>query len=50
MDADPQGSMTASLGYIEPDEIKVTLANKLMEIINEDATVCTGRTESVGYV
>lgn len=35
MDADPQGSMTASLGYIEPDEIRVTLANKLMDIINE---------------
>jgi len=35
MDADPQGSMTASLGYIEPDEIRITLANKLMDIINE---------------
>lgn len=35
MDTDPQGSMTASLGYIEPDEIRVTLANKLMDIINE---------------
>ena len=35
MDADPQGSMTASLGYIEPDEIRITLASKLMDIINE---------------
>ena len=25
IDADPQGSMTASLGYVHPDEIKVTL-------------------------
>lgn len=36
MDADPQGSLTASLGYIEPDEIKITLANKMMDIINEE--------------
>lgn len=35
MDADPQGSMTASLGYIEPDEIRLTLASKLMDIINK---------------
>lgn len=35
IDADPQGSMTASLGYIEPDEIRVTLANKLIDIVNE---------------
>lgn len=27
IDADPQGSMTASLGYIQPDDIKVTLAS-----------------------
>lgn len=27
IDADPQGSLTASLGYVEPDEIHVTLAN-----------------------
>ena len=38
MDADPQGSMTSSLGYIEPDDIKVTLASKLMDIINEAET------------
>ena len=27
IDADPQGSLTASLGYQEPDEIRYTLAN-----------------------
>ena len=29
MDADPQGSLTISLGYREPDKLSVTLANKL---------------------
>ena len=35
VDSDPQGSMTASLGYIEPDDISITLATKLMNLINE---------------
>ena len=26
IDGDPQGSLTASLGYVEPDELGVTLA------------------------
>ena len=30
IDADPQGSMTASLGYIQPDDIKVTLARVIV--------------------
>ena len=29
VDADPQGSLTASLGYQQPDQIKVTLATIL---------------------
>ena len=36
VDADPQGSMTASLGYIEPDDLEITLADKLLDIINEE--------------
>ncbi len=36
IDADPQGSCTASLGYVQPDDIKVTLANIMMDIINEE--------------
>ena len=36
IDADPQGSLTASLGYQEPDEIRYTLANIMMNIINEE--------------
>lgn len=36
IDADPQGSMTVSLGYIEPDEISTTLATKMLDIINEE--------------
>lgn len=36
IDADPQGSLTASLGYQEPDEISVTLANIMTSIINEE--------------
>ena len=30
IDADPQGSLTASLGYVEPDEIGTTLATIMM--------------------
>ena len=34
VDTDPQGSLTASLGYVEPDEIQITLANILTAVIN----------------
>ena len=36
IDNDPQGSLTASLGYVEPDDIKETLATVMMNIINEE--------------
>lgn len=36
IDADPQGSCTASLGYIQPDDIKVTIANIMMDVINDE--------------
>ena len=36
IDADPQGSLTASLGYVEPDELENTLSTILARIINED--------------
>lgn len=36
IDADPQGSMTASLGYVQPDEIGVTLATVMMDLINDE--------------
>lgn len=36
VDNDPQGSMTASLGYHNPDELNVTLAKILMKIVNEE--------------
>ncbi len=43
IDADPQGSLTASLGYVEPDEIHVTLANILTAVINgEDVNPSDG--------
>ena len=35
IDADPQGSLTASLGYGQPDEIEVTLATILRKTISE---------------
>lgn len=35
IDADPQSSLSASLGIGEPDEIKTTLATILMNIVNE---------------
>lgn len=36
IDADPQGSLTASLGYVEPDEIGITLATIMASVINEE--------------
>lgn len=36
IDADPQGSLTASLGFVEPDELGITLANIMMNVINEE--------------
>ena len=36
IDADPQGSLTASLGYEEPDSINVTLASIMTKIINDE--------------
>ena len=36
IDADPQGSCTASLGYVQPDDLKVTLANIMTDIVNEE--------------
>ena len=36
IDADPQGSMTASLGFRDPDLIKSTLASVLLKVINEE--------------
>ena len=36
IDADAQGSLTASLGYREPDRMENTLAAVLGKIINEE--------------
>ena len=36
IDNDPQGSLTASLGFEEPDELEVTLASIMMTVINEE--------------
>lgn len=36
IDGDPQGSMTVSLGYPNPDAIPKTLATIMMDIINEE--------------
>lgn len=36
IDADPQGSLTVSLGYPNPDNISSTLATIMMDIINEE--------------
>ncbi len=36
IDADPQGSMTISLGFSEPDEIEDTLSTLMMRVVNED--------------
>ena len=43
IDADPQGSMTASLGWGEPDELEDTITTVLARIINdEEVDVETG--------
>lgn len=34
IDADPQGSLTASLGYVEPDELGVTLASQFIIVMD----------------
>ena len=36
IDADPQGSLTASLGYVEPDDIGITLSTIMLAVINEE--------------
>lgn len=36
IDADPQGSLTASLGYHEPDSIVITLSTIIGDIINDN--------------
>ena len=42
VDTDPQGSLTASLGYVEPDGIPITLANILTAVINEEEVTPSG--------
>lgn len=37
IDADAQGSLTASLGYSEPDTLETTLATVMGKVINEEA-------------
>ena len=36
IDADPQESLTASLGYEEPDDLRITLATIMMDVINKE--------------
>ncbi len=36
IDMDPQGSMSASLGYREPDELKAPIGTVMAGIINEE--------------
>lgn len=36
VDADPQGSLSISLGFDEPDRLEVTLASILMKVINDE--------------
>lgn len=36
IDADPQGSLTISLGYVEPDELEQTISNPLIDEINDE--------------
>ncbi len=36
VDNDPQGSLTISLGFAEPDDIEVTLASLMSRVVNEE--------------
>ena len=36
VDADPQGSLTISLGYDEPDQLEISLATVLLHVINDE--------------
>ena len=36
VDLDPQGSLTASMGYAEPDTLSFTITNIMMGIINDE--------------
>ena len=36
IDADPQGSLTISLGYPEPDDMEYSLATMMMNIVNDE--------------
>ena len=36
VDSDPQGSLSISLGYPEPDEMENTLATVMMNIVNDE--------------
>ncbi|MDO4460753.1 MAG: AAA family ATPase, partial [Clostridia bacterium] len=39
VDADPQGSLTASLGIAEPDELENTLASALTAVMEETEVI-----------
>lgn len=41
IDADAQGSLTASLGYTEPDRLEVTLATVMGNLINDETVAPT---------
>ena len=36
IDADPQGSLTASLGFEQPDDLEISLATVMMDVVNEE--------------
>ena len=36
IDADPQGSLTISLGYEEPDEMEYSLATLMLNVVNDE--------------
>lgn len=38
IDADPQGDLTTSLGYTDNDDLSITLANKLVDIMNDNCS------------
>jgi chromosome partitioning protein len=39
IDADPQGDLTASLGYIEPDNLNITVSTIMGNLINDNKII-----------
>ena len=49
IDADAQGSLTASLGYTEPDSIEITLASVMGSLIKDEYKMSRPNVQKILY-